>query len=1312
MEGSSPQEALEPQLASAFSAVGYRLLRALGHGGFGTVYLALRERDQREVAIKLAHRDVEDGAARLAREVAALSLVRPPHVPEVLGRGAMLGQFYVVLEYIATPTLAERLAALSERLPLSTFAAYADGILRAVEAIHRAGITHRDLKPENLFVDDRGRVKVIDFGLARDRSMPPELVGSDDVGTAEYMSPEQVDGLVDAHESSDIYSLGVLFYELLSGAPPFWGKSAEVREAHRSRLPAPLWSRAQCSRELDAVVRRCLAKDRRRRFESVAALRGALDLAVMSQRKSNQSPWTAHTTLGQVPEPLRERRRPSVPRREKRTLGLVFFESRDSIANIQATLSASGGQLVHTSGIQHVAGFGHDVGENPARLALLAAQRLHAAKIAQRLLVDVAQVSLQARPDGSHHIFSHLFARRDHYPAATDPSGVMLSASTVEILPHLKVTPADGRANCFVLAQSPKEPTTFGAQIAPLVGRESLLQELLDSARRALKQNEPTVHTVYAEGSGYGRTHLASILTHQLERSELAPEVIRLVPQPALLGAIPQTLAMLLMRVLKLPSEPPKEDCLPLLRERIGPASTEAMAAAAAFALGWIDGEHPEVRRLSAAPLALRLAGARAAGEPLRRAAAHRPLAIVLDDAQLVDDVTLDALEYATMHESSARVWICALALPSFERARAAWGSRAAVSRRSTLGALEPEHAMELARRLLLPVEHVPPPALLRLAERTRGIPRLIVELVRGLKREGLVRRSERGEGYYLATEELDKLPDLPIVEWNARRELEALPPQLASHARLASVLGQSFTVAELEELLNVLERSEQLDELQLDASVGTQRLIDAGVLVRHRSGLIDFRHALLRDTIYRSLSDKRRALLHRAAFELYQRLDFPADWRLPRLAVHATRSGEKETAAKAYLELGQLAHRAHAYLEAEAAFGGALENLSPEDARLASALRGRGLVRFRLGRHEDALKDLRPAREQAHARGDALPEAELLLDEAMVLDWTCDFEQSAELVHKAAAIQARSDLLAARLAMGRARVEHRSGHAEESVRLGGEAERRARQLDDAGYETRVIALLMSAPDCVNLGRLEQAEQLFDTAIREAERHGDLRHLGAALANRALLWFARRDAARVFSDLTRSAQIAREIGEPLLEYGALCSMAEVAYALEEYEGALLHTTRTLALARQLWGEGRELSTRELLFARIALMRGRPREAAELVARIEARLSAAPTRGDEAELVASDAVLLEMVRLRLAGADDTRWADLLERSQHLGLQPHEELELREARALAAHEAGHHGLARTLFEQALARDALAPSLFSQRLAAGAARLAASA
>ncbi len=1291
---------------AAFRAAGFELSKVLGRGGFGVVLGALR--DDREVALKVTFPEQPLGAEQLEREAKFLARVGPPTTPALYEQGLVQGRPFIAIELLRCGTLADALIAAEGPMPLSRFAALADAILIALAAVHKHGIAHRDLKPENIFLHEEGErvtARLIDFGLANDASMrhsehqevsaveargpsvrePNEM---DAIGTAEYMAPEQCEGATDTDARSDQYSLGALFFEMITGAPPFWGKSADVREAQRSRRPALLSSKVSCPASLDQVIRRCLNKDRALRFDDVEALRAALAIAL------------SEATTPAPPKTTRAVGIPAAAPREKRTVGLVFFESSSGLPAVQALVTSSGGQIVQTTGSQYVAAFGHDVGDNPVRSAFAAAQRLALAKLTPRALVDVAQVSVQQRPDGSKRLFSALFTKKDRFPAATDPSGITFTGPATEVMPDLTVVPLPNRSDRFLVSTAGQnEATAYGQHT--LVGQEGRLSRLRASALEALTRSEPTLVSVLG-GAGYGKTHVARALEQVLERLVADIDVIRLAAHEGMVGASSQLLPELLRRALRVTHEAPP-DPEAVLRTRYGELGGEHWVGAA-FALGWIDADHGQVRRLAAAPGALRLAAARATGEALRIRSQHSPLAVVLDDAHQADDPTLDALEYATLGEARARIWVCALARPSFQTARPGWGSRAAHALQTSVDALTPTEAADLARRLLHPVEQVSPNVLNKLAERTQGVPRLLVELIRGLKRDGLVRRNERGTGYYLATEELDKLPDIPIVQWNATREVEALPPQLAEHARLSSVLGNGFTAAELEALLEKLEETEALDAAQLDASVGVARLVEAGLLIRHRTGLLDFRHSLLRDTIYQMVPEAQRTRLHRAAYEMYQSFPMTSEQRVPRLALHAARSGQGEAAASLYLELADTARKAHAYFDAEAAFSHALANVAEADAaRVLTCARGRGTMRARLGRHEEAQRDLKRAREQAAQLGAGEAVRDLLLDEATVLDWLRDFPASAALVKDAAeAPGAMSALTEVKLHIGLARSQWREGNAEATVRLAAEAEQHARELGDEGYESRVIALLMLGPELANLGRFEESERYFELALKETKAHADLLHIGAVYANRALLWYNTKRVDRLFQDLEQASHLGRELGDSTVEFVSLNNSAETAYAIGDLTRARAATERALQIARSLWGEtSRDYLGTLLLHTRTALY-------AEALDEARALFDQLITRGRDAEAVehavkpsATEMALLGMIELALRGAGEAEWEALEQSAQRDEVPIGERIEILELHACAARRGGREAESRRAFQRALELNSQAPSLIGDRV-----------
>jgi tetratricopeptide (TPR) repeat protein len=519
-------------------------------------------------------------------------------------------------------------------------------------------------------------------------------------------------------------------------------------------------------------------------------------------------------------------------------------------------------------------------------------------------------------------------------------------------------------------------------------------------------------------------------------------------------------------------------------------------------------------------------------------------------------------------------------------------------------------------------------------------------------------------------------------------------------------VLGNHFTVPELEALQSMLEREPLADDAQLDAGVGVQRLVEGGLLLRHRAGRLSFRHALLRDTIYQLLPEAQRARLHRAAFEAYRSLELPVELRLPRLARHAAQCGERAVAADTYLSLARSYARVQTYLEAEAAFSHALDNLDASDARSIEAARGRGLMRSRLGRQEGALADVRQARERAHALGDLQQELELMLDEATVLDWTREGNQSRALAEQVSAAQAAlSPLLAARLAMSLARSHHRRAEVEASVRLGQQAVQLAEALGDEAYETRVIALLMLATDYANSSRLPEAQRAFEQVIAEASSRGDIWHVAAAHCNRAALWHGLRDVTQLRSDLARTVQLSREIGEASLEWVATYNLAESQYVLGQLAEARERAQRAFALSKQLFGEGnREVSVCELLLARIALYEEDLPAAGRHVQAIRERAQRALAAGEQdAELEPGQAIMLEMLDLGTRGAGLPEWQALLSRTRSFQLQPMEDVELLERASLCALQAGEYEAGRALFERARAISAQKPNLISERVEA---------
>ena len=292
----------------------YEILSAIGAGGMGEVYRARDPRLSREVAIKVLPASFSQDADRLRRfeqEAKAAGVLNHPNITAVYDIGEVDGAPYVVQELLAGETLRSVLA--GGRLSARKVIDYALQIAHGLAAAHEKGIVHRDLKPENLFVTNDGRVKILDFGLAKltqnegsgsaVTNLPTETRGTEPgvvLGTLGYMSPEQVRGR-SADARSDIFSFGAILYEMLSGKRAFHGDSAaDTMSAILKEDPPDLSVTNQnVSPGLDRIVRHCLEKNPEQRFHSAHDL--AFDLESLSTASGQAAPATARARTLRLP---------------------------------------------------------------------------------------------------------------------------------------------------------------------------------------------------------------------------------------------------------------------------------------------------------------------------------------------------------------------------------------------------------------------------------------------------------------------------------------------------------------------------------------------------------------------------------------------------------------------------------------------------------------------------------------------------------------------------------------------------------------------------------------------------------------------------------------------------------------------------------------------------------------------------------------------------------------------------------------------------------------------------------------------------
>ena len=342
----------------------YRLDAQVGTGGMSTVYRAFDSTLERRVAIKLMHREISsdsDQLERFRREARAVASLNHPHVVTVIDFGEDDDHPYIVLEYVEGENLKDRLRRLG-RLPVPEAVAYAIEIGRALECAHSNKLVHRDVKPQNVLIDSEGRAKVTDFGIARSLEAEGLTATGRVLGTTDYVAPEQALGEPTTAQS-DVYSLGICLFEMLTGDVPFKADTqVGVAMKHvKDPLPDIRMRRPEISAALASVVETACSKETANRYESAAELVHDLEQTlVIEASRAGGATGEATTVLRSLPEDTAE----------FGALGRLRHPRRGVVVTIVALLLAAGGVVFAITRAQRGSTGGADVQGVPGLTAV------------------------------------------------------------------------------------------------------------------------------------------------------------------------------------------------------------------------------------------------------------------------------------------------------------------------------------------------------------------------------------------------------------------------------------------------------------------------------------------------------------------------------------------------------------------------------------------------------------------------------------------------------------------------------------------------------------------------------------------------------------------------------------------------------------------------------------------------------------------------------------------------------------------------------------------------------------------------------
>ncbi len=1155
----------------------------IGAGGFGTVYRA-HDASGRTVALKVLapHVDSEETVQRFEREGSIR--IDHPNVVQVIDAGRDQDQFYIAFELLEGKPLNDRLdrAPLSPEIVVDT----ALQICAGLSAAHARGVVHRDLKPGNVFVCDDGILKVLDFGIARPMSQagPQLTMAGSVIGTPGYLAPEQARGEPNITPATDIWSLGVILYQALSGTNPFMRTTAVATIlAVVLEEPPPLGEGEGLPRGLAEAVHRCLQKDPAARWESAEALAAALSAVDVDGSR----------VVG-LPAELT----PSIPLDEQRVVALVLATEMRDLNRFSAVVREWGGEVIPMVGGQAIGVFGGRTYEGDE-----GARAVQAAVEARGTAGYVAVAS--GRATGAPGTVSGDAVLAVERAVQAELDEVAVDAGTARSLAGTMNLRSVGRG-LFEVPQTFRQldSGTFPAlrQDLPLLDREAEVAQMDAALRTAFEDERATIVWVHGP-PGVGKSRLRAEMERKLRERGVRVltgrgESHRREARFRLLGSAIQSDAAI---------EPLFGDPNVTIETRRG--GLEEMLAGVLEDSHWARHCAEPISRLLGLPDALELQMTQRRSNPQLMAdrvrialadvvgamSAQGPLALVLDDVQWADTASLNFLDEMVERLAHRPFLIFVAARSELGERNPELFSQREIMRIGPRGLREKavaRLAREIARR------EVPVALVREVTQRTGGNPFFVEQIVRELVEQNLL------------DEELESLPIPLDVEGAVQSRLDHLPPDQKQLCKRAAVFDDAFTEAGLR-ALEVAEPSSHLSAL-------VRRGLVAGRAVRGDEREYRFKNALMADVAYRMNPEEARRELHRMAARFLAGLPNADREELGR---HHELGGQEEEAAKGY---GDAALRAARRGDSESV-------LRCAERALALGLSGSTAFNLQLAR-ADALSFVGRREEQREAIDAALPMADTPQRQARALTEKVGFlaavgehERGLEVAEEAVA-RAREvrdpDVLAMSLArrcwlllyMGRI------PEAAESIAEAG-------TITPVATETAAFVAVWRGQLVTAMGDLGKRKLAYEEAVARYREIGDLRRAASAECNLADTYNRVGAYDEAEAALREAVDSSRRVGNRVVEGYALANLGYALAEQGELDEALATFDVAIALAEEL-GRPRLALAIRLYRARATLGSGDAssiaRDAREMAE--EARASGLPPLQATALAVASRAAL--------------------------------------------------------------------------------------
>lgn len=970
----------------------YTLMDPLGKGGMAAVFRARQQSVDRDVALKVILQGIAGDAVsvqRFQREAKLIARLEHPHILPIYDFDAGHTPPYIVMRYIDGGTLKTEMA--RRRLPFNEIMHLLRQVCAAVDYAHRQGIIHRDIKPSNILIDREGNAFVADFGLARVAEGESRAGGRITetgliMGTPDYMSPEMARSAEAADHRSDIYALGVMLFELLTGRLPFRAGSPMDMLMHHIRS-APAAARTiepSLPAAIEPVLQRALAKDRAERFQSAAELAAAASAALeVGGSAFALSALVASPDSDTLAAPHTETDLTLAPGEQNKSIvalncnavayGEVVGDQVGAEAASRAMsafwaaaariIEALGGVVFSRTDYELLALWGATTArEDDAEQAIRAALAIRAS-LMQLGAPFFSENEAPPLSIGIHRGLA-LVASASDRTGTFSASGltiglanrVMQNAEGLILVTHdvysqvlgvfdfmedepLKVRGrADKITTYRVLAAKARafRIAMRGIQGVEtrMIGRDAELKTLQKAFHIAIEDQETQVVTIVSE-AGIGKSRLL----FEFEKwADLRPEAYYGFfgrATPAMTQRPFSLIRDMVMQRFQVLDDDPADVMLRKLEQGVAEliGHNDEAAHFIGYLIGFDMSRSPFVRGLATDASEAQRRARRAFISLITTLAAREAVMIELEDIHFADDASLDVLTELFNNEA-LYLLVLACARPLFYARRPTWGSGQRSHSRIDLKALDKRDSRDLAAEILQKAADTPKELRDLLVERAEGNPLYMEEAVRMLLDDRLIIQ-EGGGRWRVQPERLVSLNVPPTLTGLLEARLDTLlyPEKLT--LQRASVQGRTFYD-------DALRAIDQADEAHIgDVAPVLAKLAERGFIYRRETsafaGMSEYLFAspMLRDTLYERLLERQHRLYHASLAEWLIALERGDDF-FPVIAEHFEKAEDRLQAARYLQRAGEAATRRAAYKAAVGFFERALALQTSEADSLA----------------------------------------------------------------------------------------------------------------------------------------------------------------------------------------------------------------------------------------------------------------------------------------------------------------------------------------------------------------------------------------